>query len=100
MGYIASSQKHIDQILKVHQYTTTSQMTFAQIGMANAIDQEDVKKEVQHMVDTFALRRTFIMEQLDQCKKSFSILNLMEHFILWLMSLKQDLMDKNLQISY
>ena len=44
MGYIASSQKHIDQILKVHQYTTTSQMTFAQIGMANAIDQEDVKK--------------------------------------------------------
>ena len=73
MGYIASSQKHIDQILKVHQYTTTSQMTFAQIGMANAIDQEDVKKEVQHMVDTFALRRTFIMEQLDQCKNLFYI---------------------------
>ena len=23
MGYIASSQKHIDQILKVHQYTTS-----------------------------------------------------------------------------
>ena len=48
-------------------------MTFAQIGMANAIDQEDVKKEVQHMVDTFALRRTFIMEQLDQCKNLFYI---------------------------
>ena len=68
MGYIASSQKHIDQILKVHQYTTTSQMTFAQIGMAKAIDQEDVKEEVQHMVDTFHERRTFIMEQLDQCE--------------------------------
>ena len=35
--------------------------------------EEDVKKEVQHMVDTFALRRTFIMEQLDQCKNLFYI---------------------------
>ena len=68
MGYIAASKKHIDHILKVHQYTTTSQMTFAQIGMAKAIDQEDVKEEVQHMVDTFHERRTFIMEQLDQCE--------------------------------
>ena len=67
MGYIASSQENIDHILKVHQYTTTSQMTFAQIGMAKAIDQEDVKKEVQHMIQTFHERRTFIMEQLDQC---------------------------------
>ena len=67
MGYIAASKKHIDHILKVHQYTTTSQMTFAQIGMAKAIDQEDVKKEVQHMIQTFHERRTFIMEQLDQC---------------------------------
>lgn len=68
MGYIAASKKHIDHILKVHQYTTTSQMTFAQIGMAKAIDQEDVKKEVQHMIQTFHERRTFIMEQLDQCE--------------------------------
>lgn len=68
MGYIASSQENIEPILKVHQYTTTSQMTFAQIGMAKAIDQEDVKEEVQHMVDTFHERRTFIMEQLDQCE--------------------------------
>ena len=68
MGYIASSQENIDRILKVHQYTTTSQMTFAQIGMAKAIDQEDVKEEVQHMIHTFHERRTFIMEQLDQCK--------------------------------
>ena len=60
-------------ILDEAQNTTTSQMTFAQIGMANAIDQEDVKKEVQHMVDTFASRRTFIMEQLDQCKNLFYI---------------------------
>ena len=67
MGYIAASKKHIGHILKVHQYTTTSQMTFAQIGMAKAIDQEDVKKEVQHMIQTFHERRTFIMEQLDQC---------------------------------
>ena len=67
MGYIAASKKHIDHILKVHQYTTTSQMTFAQIGMAKAIDQEDVKKEVQHMIQTFHERRTFIMEQLNQC---------------------------------
>lgn len=68
MGYIAASKKHIDHILKVHQYTTTSQMTFAQIGMAKSIDQEDVKKEVQHMIQTFHERRTFIMEQLDQCE--------------------------------
>ena len=68
MGYIASSQENIEPILKVHQYTTTSQMTFAQIGMAKAIDQEDVKKEVQHMIQTFHERRTFIMEQLDQCE--------------------------------
>ena len=27
MGYIASSQENIEPILKVHQYTTTSQMT-------------------------------------------------------------------------
>ena len=67
MGYIAASKKHIDHILKVHQYTTTSQMTFAQIGMAKAIDQEE-KKEVQHMIQTFHERRTFIMEQLDQCE--------------------------------
>lgn len=67
MGYIAASKKHIDHILKVHQYTTTSQMTFAQIGMAKAIDQEDVKKEVKHMIQTFHERRTFIMEHLDQC---------------------------------
>ena len=43
-------------------------MTFAQIGMAKAIDQEDVKEEVQHMIHTFHERRTFIMEQLDQCE--------------------------------
>ena len=43
-------------------------MTFAQIGMAKAIDQEGVKKEVQHMIQTFHERRTFIMEQLDQCE--------------------------------
>ena len=68
MGYIAASKEHIDHILKVHQYTTTSQMTFAQIGMAKAIDQEDVKNEVQNMIQTFHGRRTFIMEQLDQCQ--------------------------------
>ena len=68
MGYIAASKKHIDHILKVHQYTTTSQITYEQIGMAKAIDQEDVKKEVQHMIQTFHERRTFIMEQLDQCE--------------------------------
>lgn len=43
-------------------------MTFAQIGMAKAIDQEDVKNEVQNMIQTFHERRTFIMEQLDQCQ--------------------------------
>ncbi len=51
------------------------------------------------MVDTFASRRTFIMEQLDQCKNLFYI---KPHGAFYIMvdALKQDLMDKNLQISY
>ena len=36
--------------------------------MAKAIDQEDVKNEVQNMIQIFHERRTFIMEQLDQCQ--------------------------------
>ena len=43
------------------------------VVMHQGLSKEDVKKEVQHMVDTFALRRTFIMEQLDQCKNLFYI---------------------------
>lgn len=67
MGYIAASKKHIDQIIKVHQYTTTSQNTFAQVGMANSIDSQEVIDEVNEMINIFSQRRKLVMELLDNC---------------------------------
>lgn len=68
MGYIAASKKHIDQIIKVHQYTTTSQNTFAQVGMANSIDSQEVVDEVNEMIKTFSKRRELVIELLDNCE--------------------------------
>ncbi len=66
MGYIACDSRFYPNLMKVHQYSTTSGVTFAQAGLAGAMRSESVKEETLKMVKTFAKRRNLIMALLDE----------------------------------
>lgn len=65
LGYIMADKPVIDNIMKVHQYSSTCSPTFIQVGMANAMELQDTQKEVEAMVDTFLGRRNLVLELLD-----------------------------------
>lgn len=65
LGYITASEKRINAILKIHQYSTTCSPSFIQIGVTDGMDTELTKKEVCEMVNQFSERRTLLMNGLD-----------------------------------
>lgn len=66
MGYIACDSRFYANLMKVHQYSTTSSVTFTQAGLARAMRSESVREETARMVKTFAKRRNIIMALLDE----------------------------------
>ncbi len=65
LGYIYSDRSLIASIMKTHQYSTTCSPTFIQVGVAESMESSLTKKQVQEMIDAFAVRRKLIMELLD-----------------------------------
>lgn len=65
LGYIATSAKLRGHILRVHQYSTTCSPTFIQVGLAEAMETPNTKKQVEEMLAAFAGRRKLIMSLLD-----------------------------------
>lgn len=68
LGYITASEKRINGILKIHQYSTTCSPTFIQMGVAKGMDTELTKKEISIMLDNFSSRRILVMKGLDKIK--------------------------------
>lgn len=66
MGYIACDSRFYANLMKVHQYSTTSSVTFTQAGLARAMRSESVKEDTAQMVKTFAKRRNLITALLDE----------------------------------
>ena len=66
LGYIAADEKFISNMLKIHQYTTTTATTFSQCGAAVAMNSDETQCQVAYMVDEFAKRRDLIMSKLDE----------------------------------
>lgn len=69
LGYITASEKRINAIVKIHQYSTTCSPTFIQIGVAEGMDTEVTKNEISDMVEHFAERRIRLMRGLDKIKR-------------------------------
>jgi len=65
LGYIATDAKLRGHILRVHQYSTTCSPTFIQVGLAEAMETPNTKKQVEEMLAAFAGRRKLIMSLLD-----------------------------------
>lgn len=65
LGYIATDAKLRGHILRVHQYSTTCSPTFIQVGLAEAMETPNTKKQVEEMLAAFASRRKLIMSLLD-----------------------------------
>jgi aspartate/methionine/tyrosine aminotransferase len=66
LGFITASEKRMNGILKIHQYSTTCSPTFIQMGVAEGMDTELTKREVSEMVENFAKRRIHLMKRLDK----------------------------------
>ncbi len=66
VGYVYSDAKLITKILKTHQYSTTCSPTFIMVGLADAMETDRTKQQVQEMIDAFARRRKLVMQLLDE----------------------------------
>ncbi len=64
LGYLAADKKLIPPILKLHQYVTTCAPTFLQSGVADAMETEKCKQDIELMVKTFASRRRLLLDGL------------------------------------
>ena len=66
IGYLYSDAKLVAKILKTHQYSTTCSPTFIMVGLADAMETDRTKQQVQEMIDAFARRRELVMSLLDE----------------------------------
>ena len=66
MGYLAAPAEMINNLLKVHQYTTTCISTFSQIGVEHSMNAPETVAEVNEMIAAFDRRRRLVMERLDK----------------------------------
>lgn len=69
VGYLLSDARLINNITKVHQYSTTCGTTFIEEGLANSMDLESTKEEVSYMISKFGERRQLFLDGLDKIKK-------------------------------
>lgn len=56
VGYLLADNEHIDSMLKVHQYTTTSGNTFVQEGVAQAMNLNETLEQTEIMRQKFEKR--------------------------------------------
>lgn len=68
LGYITACEKRINAILKIHQYSTTCSPTFIQIGLTKGMDTERTRSDISDMLNTFAERRSSLMEGLNKIR--------------------------------
>ena len=68
MAYIAADEKLMRTVAIIHQYSTTCESTFSQVGMAQAMRLPETELAVQQMVEAFARRRTLLDEGLSGFK--------------------------------
>ena len=68
MAYIAADEKLMRTVAITHQYSTTCESTFSQVGMAQAMGLPETELAVQQMVEAFARRRTLLDEGLSGIK--------------------------------
>ena len=66
MAYIAADEALMRTVAVTHQYSTTCEPTFSQIGMAQAMELPETEQAVQRMVEAFARRRTLLDEELSK----------------------------------
>lgn len=69
LGYVLSSKEVIEAMVKPHQYSTTSGVTFIQEGVALGMDTQDTKRELRCMKKSFENRRNLICSLLDEVPK-------------------------------
>lgn len=66
MGYLVADESLIKSCYWPHQYCTTCSPTFIQVGLANGMDTENTRRQVNEMVEAFARRRKLIMAGLSE----------------------------------
>ncbi len=66
IGYLAADRSLVGHIMRTHQYSTTCSPTFIQVGLAESMNTERTKKQVEEMIGEFAKRRSLIMSLLDE----------------------------------
>ena len=65
LGWVTGPARLMNVLVKHHQYTTTSIATFLQEGAARSMNLPETRAEVARMHDSFANRRTVMMQGLD-----------------------------------
>ena len=66
VGYLAMDERFMKNILRVHQYSTTTGVTFIQAALAKTMNTPEVMADVKKMVDAFAGRRDIVVEELSK----------------------------------
>lgn len=69
LGYILADSRLMQNILKVHQYTTTCVPTFIQDGVAKTMNNEECNNKIKDMVMSFEHRRNLLLQGIDQIKE-------------------------------
>lgn len=66
VGFLMASEEHINAMVKVHQYTTTSGNTFVQEGLAQAMNLPQTLKQVEEMRQCFEKRGELLLQYLQE----------------------------------
>lgn len=66
VGYLMASKEHIDAMVKVHQYTTTSGNTFVQEGLAQSMNLPQTLAQVEEMRRCFEERGNILLRGLEK----------------------------------
>lgn len=69
VGYLAMDARFMKNILRVHQFCTTTGVTFIQWALSKTMNNDDVTEDVHKMVKEFENRRNIVMEYLDKIEK-------------------------------
>ena len=65
IGYICAPENFMPLLLRTHQYSTTSSPTFIQVALAETMNSELTRLQVNAMLQEFAARRDLVMKELD-----------------------------------
>lgn len=66
LGYLVADKALMKSAFWPHQYSTTCSPTFIQIGVADAMESERTKQEVEEMLRVFARRRDLVIKRLKE----------------------------------